>query len=64
LLTLWNDWNQSRGWDNTPYHSGSIQSVAGLNWEEWNTFLIRWLPDRVEWWRNGTRFYSQTQAHP
>jgi len=38
--------------------------VAGLNLSRFNTFLIRWLPDRVEWLVNGQLIKTSFAAVP
>ena len=38
--------------------------VAGLNLKRFNTFLIRWLPDRVEWLVNGRLVRTAQTAVP
>ena len=49
-----------------PSPSGDVQhqTVAGLDLTAWNTYEIRWLPDRVQWLINGTQIRQRLGAVP
>jgi hypothetical protein len=64
LLTTWNDWNGRWGYNDGIHHSESKVNVPFLNWLGWNTYKIRWLPDRIEWLVNDVLCYSSTRALP
>jgi lysophospholipase L1-like esterase len=65
LTTTWNNWNNTTQiyTDPNTYNSQSV-SVTGLNLAQFNTVLIRWLPDRVEWRVNGQLVRVATTAVP
>lgn len=44
-LNIWNDWNPNGGGANAETNG----AVVGLNWNNWTTYKIRWLPNRTEW---------------
>ena len=65
LLTNWNDWNPSSPtYEDGVHHAGVTTSVAGLDRGQWNVYKIRWLPDRTEWFVNGSLVQSLAPAHP
>ena len=49
-----------------PSPSGDVQhqTVPGLDLTAWNTYEIRWLPDRVQWFINGTQIRQRLGAVP
>lgn len=50
LLTNWNDWEETKeAYGDQIHHSSETVKVAGLNLGVFNTFTIRWLPDRTIW---------------
>ncbi|HZZ41697.1 MAG TPA: family 16 glycosylhydrolase [Tepidisphaeraceae bacterium] len=63
-LTNWNDWSSSSDPNNTAVHSSTHPAVPGLDVTTYNTFMIRWLPDRTEWYINNTLVRTTTQAVP
>ncbi|MBV9865069.1 MAG: family 16 glycosylhydrolase [Abitibacteriaceae bacterium] len=64
-LTNWNDWNPQSPTYNDGIHNASYQaSATGLDWTQWNTYKIRWLTDRTEWYVNNTLVLSSAAAHP
>ena len=65
LTTTWNNWDNNHQiyTDPNTYNSGNV-NVAGLNLSQFNIFVIRWLPDRVEWLVNGQLIRTATTAVP
>jgi hypothetical protein len=63
LMSTYNDWNYatSRFFDGI-HHSDARPQISTLNLERFNTFTIRWLPQRTEWLVNGQVVHSTTQA--
>jgi len=49
-----------------PSPSGDVANVTvpGLDLTAWNTYEIRWLPDRVQWFVNGTQVRQRLGAVP
>ncbi|MBT8133746.1 MAG: family 16 glycosylhydrolase, partial [Gammaproteobacteria bacterium] len=46
---------------------GGFVNQAGFDITNWNTYAIRWLPDRVQWLINGTQVREELQTvdgHP
>ncbi|MBV9866090.1 MAG: family 16 glycosylhydrolase [Abitibacteriaceae bacterium] len=65
LLTNWNDWNpQNPTYNDGIHHSSQAVNAAGVDWTQWNTYKIRWLPDRTEWYVNNTLVLTMAAAHP
>lgn len=63
LMTTYNDWNAktSRHFDQV-HHSDARPRVPGLDLEQFNTFTMRWLPDRTEWLINGQKVHATASA--
>jgi beta-glucanase (GH16 family) len=63
LLTTWNDFRTdgSNFWDPNVHNSTSVV-VPGLDLAQFNTYRIRWLANRVEWYVNGQLLRTATQA--
>jgi beta-glucanase (GH16 family) len=63
LMSTYNDWNYatSRFFDGV-HHSDARPPISGLDLEKFNTFTIRWLPQRTEWLVNGVKVHSTSQA--
>lgn len=61
-LNIWDNWNPDR---RGPSQS-SLTPVPGLNWNNnsWNTYKIRWYPDRTQWWVNGYLARTETNVKP
>ncbi len=65
LTTTWSDWNNTTPVYTDPNHYNSQSvNITGLNLTQFNTILIRWLPDRVEWRVNGQHIRTATTAVP
>ncbi|MBV9470426.1 MAG: family 16 glycosylhydrolase, partial [Abitibacteriaceae bacterium] len=52
-----NIWNNGSSWSTNP-------TVSGVDSTTWNTYKIRWLNDRVEWWINNTLVRTETNLMP
>lgn len=65
LTTTWKDWDNATEIYTNPetYNSQSV-NVTGLNLSQFNPILIRWLPDRVEWWVKGDLIRTAIAAVP
>ena len=64
-VTNWNDWDSNNpAYNNGTNHRSSMQTVTGLNLNDFNTFTIRWLPTRTDWLVNGSVIYSTSDALP
>lgn len=65
LMTTWNNYRTdgSNFWDPN-VHSSVSTNIAGLNLAEFNTFKIRWLPDRVQWYVNNIPVRTALHAVP
>lgn len=65
LATSWNNWGDSQGTFNDGiHHSGSFLDINGYDQSEWQTYTIRWFPDRVEWYVNGELVKQQDSPVP
>jgi len=65
LFTSWNDWNASLwNYNDGVHHDDAVAVVPGLNWGGWNTYKVRWLGDRIEWFINGVLANTATQVVP
>ncbi|MBV9462712.1 MAG: glycoside hydrolase family 16 protein [Verrucomicrobiae bacterium] len=64
LLTTFNDWDfDYANHSNDGIHMRTVNpSIPGIDWTQWNTFMIRWLPGRVDWVVNGRTVSSATEA--
>ena len=40
--------------------NAAFAGLAGFDMTRWNTYEIRWLPDRIQWFLNGTQLREQT----
>ena len=64
-LTTYREFNNtSPNYEDKSRISAQSVPVAGLNLARFNTFLIRWLPDRVEWLVNGRLIRTSVVAVP
>lgn len=63
LLTTWNDYNTngSNFWDPNVHSSTSV-TATGTDLTQFNTYRMRWLGNRVDWYLNGKFLLSKTQA--
>ncbi len=59
---LWDNWNPLREGQN----DGSLWMTGSTNWNQgdWNTFKIRWYPDRTEWICNDYLLRAETRVRP
>jgi len=65
LLTTWNDWDESNpAYGDDIHQSSRSVFVNQLNVNSFHTYLIRWLPDRTEWWLDGNLLFSSALAQP
>ncbi len=64
LLTNWNSWKSSYGYNDGVHHASSNPTVSGLNFASWTTVKILWLPSETRWIINGTEVWSTSQALP
>jgi hypothetical protein len=65
LVTSWDDWGApGSDYEDGVHHKGAFLSPAGFDWTGWNTFAMRWYPDRVEWWVNEFKVYEQAAPVP
>ena len=65
LATTWNDYRTdgSNFWDPNVHSSVNVD-VPNLDLSEFNTFRIRWLPDRVQWYVNDVPIRTAKFAVP
>ena len=64
LLSTWNDWNKYKpSYNDGIRHRDKKLTVSSLDLNQFNTFKIRWLPDRTEWFVNGRYLWSTKDAH-
>lgn len=65
LFTSWNDWNEAAPKYGDGIHHYSVeQFFSSLNVNQWNTYIIRWLPNETQWLINGQLVYSTSKALP
>ncbi len=59
---LWDNWNPLRHGEN----EGELRPTFGPDWNagEWNTYKIRWYPDRTEWICNDNLIRTETRVRP
>jgi len=63
-VTTWHDFDNTHpSYDSTHENSQNVP-VAGLDYSQFNTFTIRWLPNEVDWYVNGTLIHTATTAVP
>jgi hypothetical protein len=63
LLTTWNDYNVTGSNFGDPnVHNSSSVTTSGVDLQQFNTYRIRWLGNRVEWYLNGQFLLAKTQA--
>lgn len=54
LATSWDSWVAGvHGYNDQIHHSGALVGADGYDFHQWNTYTIRWYPNRVEWYLNG-----------
>jgi len=65
LVTSWNDWGSpGSDYEDGVHHLGAYLELPDFDWREWNTFAMRWYPNRVEWWVNELLVHVQTSPVP
>lgn len=65
LVTSWDDWGAAgANYDDGVHHLGALLALPGVDWRQWNTYAIRWYPDRVEWLVNGELVHLQARPVP
>jgi beta-glucanase (GH16 family) len=65
LFTTWNDWNEANPtYGDGVHHASQTLFLAGLDVNQFHTWVIRWLPGRTEWLLDGVLVASSTQAQP
>jgi hypothetical protein len=72
-LNIWNDWNVRNGYDgddigttNSIYTDKTYAKATDPNfdWANWNTYTIRWYPDRTEYYLNGVIQRTEREVKP
>jgi hypothetical protein len=72
-LNIWDDWNLRDGFDgddiNTTFSTKTdktyqLASDRNFDWANWNTYTIRWFPDRTEYILNGVLERTETEVKP
>jgi hypothetical protein len=65
LMTSWDDWGApGSDYEDGVHHKGAFPTLDGYDWTGWNTYAMRWYPDRVEWWVNEVKVYEQSAPVP
>ncbi len=65
LATTWNNYKtDSTNFNDPNVHSSQDISIANLDLSQFNTFKIRWLPDRVQWYVNNVPIRTSIYAVP
>ena len=64
LLTNWNDWLSSYSQNDGIHHVNYNPTVSGMNFSDWTTIKILWLPTQTRWYINGTEVWRTSQAVP
>ena len=65
LMTSWDDWGApGSDYEDGMHHKGAFPALSGYDWTGWNTYAMRWYPDRVEWWVNEVKVYEQPAPVP
>lgn len=65
LVTSWDDWGApGSDYEDGVHHLGALLAVTGFDWRQWNTYAMRWYPDRVEWYVNEVRVRTHTAPVP
>jgi hypothetical protein len=72
-LNIWDDWNLRDGYDgddvNTTISTKTdktyrLASDPNFDWANWNTYTIRWFPNRTEYILNGVLQRTETEVKP
>lgn len=65
LLSTWNDWDKKKPvYNDGVHHRDKKLTVSSLDLSQFNTFKIRWLKDRIEWFVNGRYLWETKSARP
>ena len=65
LVTSWNDWGApGSDYEDSVHHAGAYLDLDDYDWRAWNTYAMRWFPDRVEWYVNEALVRTQTSPVP
>jgi hypothetical protein len=65
LMTSWDDWGApGSDYEDGVHHKGAFPELDGYDWTGWNTYAMRWYPDRVEWWVNEAKVHEQASPVP
>jgi hypothetical protein len=65
LATSWNDWGHpDSNYGDGIHHAGSLLSLADYDYQNWQTYSIRWYPERIEWYLNGKLVKQQNNPVP
>ena len=73
-LNTWNNWNLSNRFDEDDENNGSERlnddktygpsKTADYDYANWNTYTIRWYPDRIEFYVNGVLERTENEVNP
>lgn len=65
MLSTWRNWDEAKNDMGDASHHWTIQiALTGLDPLDWHVYVIRWLPDRTEWFVDRKRVAVSTQAQP
>ena len=65
LVTSWNDWGAAGSdYEDGVHHLGALLPLPAYDWRQWNTYAMRWYPDRVEWYVNEQLVRTHTAPVP
>lgn len=65
LVSSWNDWGApGSDYEDGTHHLGAFLYLDDYDWREWNTYAMRWYPDRVEWYVNGAHVRTHSSPVP
>jgi len=54
LATSWNNWGEAgSAYGDGVHHLGNNLTLANFDYKAWQTYTVRWFPNRVEWYLNG-----------
>jgi len=54
LATSWNNWGEAgSAYGDGVHHLGNNLALANFDYKAWQTYTVRWFPNRVEWYLNG-----------
>lgn len=65
MLSTWRNWDEARnGMGDASSHWSTQITLPGLDPSDWHDYVIRWLPDRTEWFVDRKRVAISMQAQP